>query len=29
MYCSPSEMEKYNKLFGNPASEEADKPHAQ
>jgi hypothetical protein len=27
MYCSPSEMEKYNKLFANPASEEADKPH--
>jgi hypothetical protein len=27
MYCSPSEMEKYNKLFGNPASEEPDKPH--
>jgi hypothetical protein len=26
MYCSPSEMEKYNKLFGNPVSEEADKP---
>jgi hypothetical protein len=19
MYCSPSEMEKYNKLFGDPA----------
>jgi hypothetical protein len=29
MYCSPSEMEKYNKLFGNPASEEADKPHGE
>ena len=27
MYCSPSEMEKYNKLFGSPASEESDKPH--
>jgi hypothetical protein len=26
MYCSPSEMEKYNKLFGSPASEEGDKP---
>jgi hypothetical protein len=21
-YCSPSEMEKYNKLFGNPSSGE-------
>ena len=20
MYCSPVEMEKYNKLFGNPSS---------
>ena len=29
MYCSPSEMEKYNKLFGSPASEEADNPHGQ
>ena len=29
MYCSPSEMEKYNKLFGNPASEDANKPHGQ
>jgi hypothetical protein len=29
MYCSPSEMEKYNKLFGNPASEGADKPNGQ
>ena len=27
MYCSPSEMEKYNKLFGNPASEGAEKPN--
>jgi hypothetical protein len=27
MYCSPSEMEKYNKIFGSPASDEADKPH--
>lgn len=27
MYCSPSEMEKYNKLFGDPASEGADKPN--
>ena len=30
MYCSPSEMEKYNKLFGDPTSEPAsapDKPH--
>ena len=26
MYCSPSEMEKYNKIFGSPASEESDKP---
>src|ERR1700687_5308072 len=29
MYCSPSEMEKYTKLFGNPASEDANKPHGQ
>jgi hypothetical protein len=29
MYCSLSEMEKYNKLFGSPASEKADKPHGQ
>jgi hypothetical protein len=29
MYCSPSEMEKYNKLFGSPASEGADKPPGQ
>jgi hypothetical protein len=27
MYCSPSEMEKYNKLFGDPVSEGADKSH--
>ena len=27
MYCSPSEMEKYNKLFGDPVSEGTDKPH--
>jgi hypothetical protein len=29
MYCSLSEMEKYNKLFGAPAGEGADKPHGQ
>src|ERR1700674_537578 len=29
MYCSPSEMERYNKLFGDPASEKTDKPHGQ
>jgi hypothetical protein len=29
MYCSPSEMEKYNKLFGSPASEKTDKPDGQ
>jgi len=25
-YCSPSEMERYNKLFGNPSSEEGHGP---
>jgi hypothetical protein len=29
MYCSPAEMEKYNKLFGSPASEKADQPTGQ
>jgi hypothetical protein len=29
MYCSLSEMEKYNKVFGAPAGEGADKPHGQ
>lgn len=29
MYCSPSEMEKYNNLFGNPASEGTEKPRGQ
>jgi hypothetical protein len=29
MYCSPSEMEKYNQLFGGPASEQTNKPHRQ
>jgi hypothetical protein len=27
MYCSISEMEKYNKLFGTPAGVGGDKPH--
>ena len=29
MYCSLSEMEKYNKLFGTPAGEGTDKSHGQ
>jgi len=29
MYCSLSEMEKYNKLFGAPAGVGTDKPHGQ
>jgi hypothetical protein len=29
MYCSPSEMEKYNKLFGDPTSEGVDRTHGQ